>query len=466
MVMTCVHGLPGGGRRATTRRATTRRATTVTAALAFCCMLAAATAGPARAQSFPVESFTLENGLKVLLQPDHSVPSLCFGIVFHAGGKNERPGITGISHLFEHMMFNGSAKFAPKQFDHIIEAGGGYSQGFTTSDVTLYYEECNPDLLPKVIEMEADRVRALKIDNENLEQERGIVKEERRVSVEDSPRSKLDEEFRAAAFDAHPYGWPVVGWMKDLDNISLEDCQSYFRTYYAPNNAVICLTGDFEPKEARPMIEAAFSDIPSQAPPDSVTESEDAQLGERRIETLLPAEQPAVVAGYHIVGRRHPDFLAYDLLSNVLGAGESSRLHQALVYESEVASEVSASVDATEDPGLLTIWADVSPGRTADQALAAIDSVIATLVAEGVGAEEVDKARSQTQTSLVRQLVTNENRTINLLFFQVLDGDYRRLFTIMSDYDKVTADDVTRVAREGLVPSNRTVATLVPKEES
>jgi predicted Zn-dependent peptidase len=420
--------------------------------------------GTGFAQNFPVQTFTLNNGLKVLMQPDRSVPSICLAVVFHAGGKNERPGITGISHLFEHMMFNGSAKYEPKQFDHIIEAGGGYSQGFTTSDMTMYYEEFNPDLLPKVIDMEADRMRALKIDTENLEQERGIVKEERRVSVDDSPRSKLDEELRAAAFDAHPYGSPVVGWMRDLDNIQVHDCRTYFRTYYAPNNAILCLTGDFDPKTARPLIETAFRDIPSQAPPAQVVQSEDAQLGERRIEVTVPAEQPAVVAAYHIVPRSHPDFLAYDLLSNILGAGESSRLHQALVYERELASEVSAFVDPFEHAGLLTIWTDVSPGRTAAEALAGVDSVLAQLVAGGIQPEEVDKARSQAQTSLVHRLETNENRTVSLLEFELLEGDYKRLFTIMADYDKVKAEDVSRVARECLSPQNRTIAVLVPKE--
>jgi predicted Zn-dependent peptidase len=404
--------------------------------------------------------------LKVLMQPDSSVPSICFGIVFHAGGKNERPGITGISHLFEHMMFNGSAKYQPKQFDHIIEAGGGYSQGFTTSDITLYYEEFNPDLLAKVLDMEADRVRALKVDTENVEQERGIVKEERRVSVEDSPRAKLDEELRAVAFDGHPYGWPVVGWPADLDSISVGDCQAYFRTYYAPNNAILCLTGDFNPKTARPMIEAAFAGIPSQSPPPPVLMSEDPQLGERRMEVVLQAEQPAVVVAYHMVARRHPDYLAYDLLSNVLGVGESSRLHQALVYEAQVASGIYAYVDGVEHPGLLILAADVSPERRPAEALAAIDSVVAGVIAKGVTAKEVDKARNQAQTGLVQRLATNETRTISLLEFEVLEGDYRRLFTIMKDYDKVTAEDVTRVARECLVPSNRTIAVLVPKEAS
>ena len=445
------------------RRSERRRL--IARALALSLVLAAP-GRAALAQTFPVETFTLPNGLKALLQPDPTVPSLCLGVVFHAGSKNERPGITGISHFFEHMMFNGSAKYAPKQFDHILEGGGGYSQGFTTEDFTLYYEEFNPDLLPKALDMEADRMRALKIDDENLEQERGVVKEERRLRVDNSPRSKMYEQLKAVAYTAHPYSWPVIGWMSDIDHIALADCKAYFHTYYAPDNAVLCLTGDFIPAKARPLIEAAFGDIPAHEPPPPVTTVEEPQLGERRLVVRIPAEQPAVVAAYHMVGRRDPDYLAYDLLSNVLGAGESSRLHQALVYDAQVASSVQAFVDGNEHPGLLYIWADVSPGKTPDAVLAGIDSVVAKFAAEGAAPAEVDKARNQTQTALVGQLTTNENRTISLLRSAVLDGDYRRVFTIMGEYDKVTADDVTRVGRACLTPENRSVAVLLPEDES
>jgi predicted Zn-dependent peptidase len=454
-----------------TRVSTSRpggRAISILAALlvALAAILVAAPGDPASAQSFPVESFTLENGLQILLQPDRTVPSLCLAIVYRTGGKNERPGITGISHLFEHMMFNGSAKYPPKQFDQILEAGGGYSNAYTTEDMTLYYDEFNPELLVQVLDMEADRMRSLKIDSENLEQERGIVMEERRVRVENSPRRRLYEELKAVAFDAHPYGNPVLGWMTDLEQISVADCQGYFQTYYAPNNAVLCLAGDFEPKAVRPLIEAAFNEIPRQAQPTPVAESEEPQLGERYLEVVLPAEQAAVIAAYHMVGRQHADYLAYDLLSNVLGFGESSRLHQSLVYDSEVASSATAFIDGTEHPGLLFIWADVNPGKTSEEVLAAVDSVAAKILTEGVTDAEIEKARNQALSSHVRGLTTNQNRAEELLTYAALEGDHRRLFNVFEAYDQVTAEDVNRVAHECLASTNRTVAVLVPEEES
>jgi zinc protease len=421
---------------------------------------------PSRAQEFPVERDSLANGLDILLAPDHTVPSVCLSVVYHAGSKNERPGITGMAHLFEHMMFNGSAKYAPKQFDHILEGGGGYSNAFTTKDFTLYFEEFNSDLLPKAIDMEADRMRALKLDSENLEQERGIVAEERRMRVDDVPRSKLFEELEAVAFDSHPYGQPVIGWMTDIKNIPLQSCKDFFRTYYAPNNAILCLTGDFDPATVRPLLKQAFGDIPAQAPPAKVLESEDPQSGERRLTVELPAEQPAVAASYHMVARRDPDYLAYDLLARILGGGESSRLFRDLVYDQQVASDVASWIDESEQPGLLSVWADVIPGKSPDLVIARIDSVAAAIARTGVSAEEVDKARNQALSGLARQLTTNNDRAISLLIAELLDGGYEKVFRMSKDYDRITAADVTRVARTALVPTNRTIGILIPKADT
>jgi len=428
--------------------------------------LLAALPSPGAAQEFPVERDSLSNGMRVLLVPDHTVPSICLGVIFHAGSKNERPGITGIAHLFEHMMFNGSTKYAPKQFDHILEGGGGYSNAFTTKDFTCYFEEFNSDLLEQAIDMEADRIRALKLDSENLEQERGIVAEERRMRVDDIPRAKLNEEVEAVAFDSHPYGQPVIGWMTDIQHIPLASSKDFFRTYYAPNNAVLCLAGDFDPAKARALIKQHFGDIPAQSPPAAVLESEDPQSGERRLTVSLPAEQPAINIAYHMVARRDRDYLAYDLLARILGGGESSRLFRDLVYEKQVASGADAWIDESEQPGLLSFWVDVIPGKTPEEAIARVDSVIATLQKSGVTAAEVDKARNQALTGLARSLTTNNDRTIQLLIAELIDGDYRRVFTLAKDYDRLTAADVTRIARTTLAPQNRTIGILIPKADT
>ncbi|HWN81962.1 MAG TPA: pitrilysin family protein, partial [Candidatus Udaeobacter sp.] len=286
------------------------------------------------------------------------------------------------------------------------------------------------------------------------------------MRVDDVPRAKLNEEVEAVAFDSHPYGQPAIGWMTDIQHVTLESCKDFFRTYYAPNNAVLCLAGDFDPASARTQIRKAFGDIPRQPPPPPVLESEDPQSGERRLTVSLPAEQPAINLTYHMVPRRDPDYLAYELLARILGGGESSRLFRDLVYEKQVATGADAWIDESEQPGLISFWVDVLPGKSPEEAIARVDSVIATLQKSGVNAAEVDKARNQALSNLARQLTTNNDRAIQLLIAELIDGDYRRVFKLAKEYDRVTAADVTRIARKSLVPENRTVGILIPKTET
>ncbi|MEP6756795.1 MAG: pitrilysin family protein, partial [Chthonomonadales bacterium] len=210
----------------------------------FCLILSLVTLIPclslAQSKMF-VKKITLRNGLVVLALEDHTVPSVAFYTYYRVGSRNERPGITGLSHLFEHMMFNGSAKYKPKQFDQLIEGGGGYSNAFTSYDSTEYQEEFSSSTLDTVLRLEADRMRALKLDTANIEQERGIVREERRMRVDNSVEGAMSEILGNNAFVAHSYRWDVVGFMKDLDTVRLEDAQDYFKTYYAPNNAIVCV---------------------------------------------------------------------------------------------------------------------------------------------------------------------------------------------------------------------------------
>jgi predicted Zn-dependent peptidase len=270
----------------------------------------------------------------------------------------------------------------------------------------------------------------------------------------------------AVAFDSHPYSQPVIGWMSDINGISVEDCKNFFRTYYAPNNAILCVVGDFDPKMVRPLLKTAFGDIPAQTPPAPVLESEDPQTGERRLTVEAPAEQPAVAVSYHMGARRDPDFLTYDLLSSILGAGESSRLFRDLVYDHQVASGAAAWIDGTEHPGLLTVWADVIPGKTPEEVIARIDSVVQELVTKGVTKDELDKARNQALASQARQLTTNGDRAVMLLMTELLDGNYQRIFRLARDYDRVTPADVDRVARACLRAQNRTIGVLVPKDDT
>lgn len=427
-------------------------------------LLIAGIALSAVAQSIDTKEFILKNGLRVVMVEDHTVPSVCFAVAFHVGSRNEHPGITGISHLFEHMMFNGSKNYRPTEFDKILEAGGGYSNAYTSNDITFYYEEFNPELLDKVLHMEADRMRWLTIDTANLEQERGIVKEERRVSTDNDVRGKMNEDLYAAAYVAHPYHNPVVGWMKDLDNISLEDAQRYFATYYAPNNATVFVVGAFDSKTLQPKMERLFDPIQRQRPPRIVNDAEPPQEGERRVNLHRAAELPAVAIGYKTVGVSSPDFYPLSLLATILSRGQSSRLYKSLVYDLEIATDVGAGMDEFIDQGLFSFYAQMQPEKTTEAAEAAIYKILNEIITGGVSEEELRKAKNIAQVDYVNQFKTNVGVANRLGYFQVIHGDYRKSFRVMEMYEAVSGDDIRRVVQKYFGERHRTVITLVPEK--
>jgi len=425
------------------------------------CLLSVA---PAHAQSLNVSRLRLKNGLTVLAWEDHTVPSVAFYTVYKVGSRNERPGITGLSHLFEHMMFNGSARFKPKAFDELIEAGGGYSNAFTNADTTEYFEEFSSATLDTVLQLEADRMRALKLDKENLEQERGIVKEERRVSVDDSVEGSMTELLWNSAFVAHPYRWDPIGFMKDLDAVRLEDAKAYFRTYYAPNNAVVAVVGDFHTKELFAKMQKYFGGIPRQPPPRPVVNAEPPQRGERRIAFHRAAELPAVMMGYHVGTFRDADDPALDMLSLILSHGESSRLYRRLIYEKQIATHVDASNESRLDPGLFTFYAQAQSGHTAAECEAEIDAAMEDVQKNGVTERELQKAKNVFRFSYVNRFKTNNGRAGLLAEYEANWGDWRQLLNDLPRHERVTAADVQRVAKKYFSKRNRTVVTLHPEK--
>jgi predicted Zn-dependent peptidase len=416
-----------------------------------------------RTQSFDAKEFVLGNGMKVVAIEDHTVPSICLGIAFHVGSRNERPGITGISHLFEHMMFNGSRQYKPTQFDRILEAGGGYSNAYTDRDITFYFEEFNPELLDKVLHMEADRIRWLTIDTANLEQERGIVKEERRVSTDNSVQGTMFEDLYAAAYLASPYRNPVIGWMKDLDNITLQNARDYFRTYYSPNNATMFVVGGFQYAALRPKIEKLFSAIPRQPRPRPLNNAEPEQRGERRIMVNKTAELPAVAIGYKTVGVSSPDFYPLSLLAVILSRGQSSRFYRTLVYDLQIASEVSASMDEQIDPGLFSLYAQLQPGKNVTDAEHEIYRVVDGIAQNGVTDQELEKAKNAAQVGYINQFKTHVGLAVRLGYYEVVHGDYRKSFEVLERFQQVTVNDIKRVAAAYLTERARTVVVLVPE---
>jgi predicted Zn-dependent peptidase len=414
--------------------------------------------------TLPVQRLTLSNGLTVLALEDHTLPSITYYTVFKVGSRNEHPGITGLSHLFEHMMFNGSARYKPKVIDQVLEAGGGYSNAFTDTDTTEYYDEFGTSTLGALLPIEADRMRALKLDRANIEQERGIVKEERRANTDNNVASAITEALWNSAFVAHPYRWEPIGFMKDIDAIRLDDAKTYFRTYYAPNNAVICVVGDFDTRSLFAMMRHDYGPIPRQPAPRPVVNAEPPQPGERRIAFHKAAELPAVTIGYHVGTIRDADDPALDLLAVILAQGESARLYRSLVYDKQIATSVSASNESRLDPGLFTFYVQAQTGHTAAECEAALYAVLDEIKQSGVTERELQKARNTLRVQFLSQFKTNLGRATLIAEDEANLGDWRRLYRYLPDRDRVTVADIQRIARKYFSDRSRTVVTLIPEK--
>jgi zinc protease len=433
------------------------------------CLIAIAACGvPAAAQEIRlnVVPYRLENGLKVLVLEDHGVPAVSYYTFFRVGSRNEQPGRTGLSHLFEHLMFGGTPRHGAGDFDTAIESRGGESNAFTSEDMTVYHESFPSEALPLVVGLEADRMAGLRLTAESLASEREVVKEERRASTDESLEGALFEALQATAYAAHPYQWPVIGWPADLDAITVADLEAYFRIHYAPNNATVVVVGDVKPDRAIALIGDAYKSIPPQKPAPAVVRNEPSQEGERRVILRRPAQLPAVAIAWHIPGTDSPDVFALDLAEVILGQGDSSRLHRALVIEKELATTVGVISDRRIDPSIFFLYAEARPGVEVADLEAAIHDQIAAFVAAGPGEPEVRKAKNTATVSLVRSLKTNSGKAEQIGMFETYFGSHTRLFSAPRDYETLTAADVKRVAARYLVPDNRTVGVLVPRPEA
>jgi predicted Zn-dependent peptidase len=410
-----------------------------------------------------VRAHTLPNGLRVRFLTDTSAPTVSYYTFFQVGSRNERLGATGISHLFEHMMFNGAAKYGPKEFDRVLESRGGHSNAYTSNDLTAYYEDFASDALETVVDLEADRMRSLRLTSDSLEQEREVVKEERRLRTENSIFGLMEEQLEALIFLAHPYRWPVIGWMDDIERITREDCEGFFRTYYAPNNAAVYAVGDLDPDRALALVERQYGDIPAGPRPAPVPLGEPPQRGERRATVRYPAQAPALLIGWRGPAARSPDAAALDVLQVCLAVGESSRLRRRLVHEEEVAVSVSISWGWRIDPGVFLAFAELSPGVSPARAEALLWEEIDRSAAKGVSAAEVRRAQALLRSSVLHELATHHGIAHALGQAEALLGDWREAGRSLEHYAAVTPRDVRRVAADYLDPSKRCVVVLDPE---
>lgn len=423
-------------------------------------LLIVSTGSVAQTRAEDVRSFILGNGMKFLVLEDHSIPNANMYIFYRVGSRNEHPGITGLSHFFEHMMFNGAKKYGPKMFDQTMEFNGGSNNAYTTEDVTVYTNWFPASATEVIFDLEADRISSLSIDPKMVESERGVVLSERSTGLENSPWRMLFENVQATAFQEGAYHWPVIGYEQDIRNWTKEDLEYYFRTYYAPNNAVVVMSGNIRYDEIKRLAEKYLGPIPAQPAPRPVHLVEAPQTGERRIVVQKEVANPYISIAYHVPEARHPDYYALNILSDVLASGNSSRLYSALVDKKMLVSSVFVSFGEAFNPTLFQINAVTNRGITTDSVESAVYEELEKIRQNGITETELQKIKNQKLIQFYNQVETINGKSNNIGTYEVFFGDYRKMFDAPAAFNKVTAEDVKRVAATYLKKSNRTVGIL------
>jgi zinc protease len=443
----------------------------ISRAAALLGVLSAGPAVPLSAQTLrvPYTTFTLPNGLQVLLHEDHSVPVVAVNTWYHVGSSDERVGRTGFAHLFEHIMFMGSEHVPTGEFDRLLEAAGADNNGSTTEDRTNYYEDGPGNALPLMLYLDSDRLGFLlpEITTDKVDLQRGVVQNERRQSYENRPYGLAEENILERLYPpAHPYHWPVIGSMKDLQAATLDDVRRFFQTYYTPNNATIAIAGDIAPGDARSLVQRYFGDIPrgpavtrTPPPPVHLTADVSAVLEDR-------VQLPRVYDAWHTVKAFADDDATLDVVANVLAGGRSSRLYRRLVYDLQIATDVVAFQDGTRIDGKFEIFATARPGHALGELQAVIDAELRKLANGGPTAREVERARNTFEAQFLSRMERVGGfggKADQLNFYNYFVGTPDYFQRDLDRYSRVRAADVQRAVRTYFTGAHRVVLSVVPQ---
>ncbi|HEX8151435.1 MAG TPA: pitrilysin family protein, partial [Pyrinomonadaceae bacterium] len=410
-----------------------------------------------------VERYTLGNGLRVVLSEDHSVPVVSVAVYYDVGSRNEREGRTGFAHLFEHMMFQGSENVPKAGHFQYVFNNGGTMNGTTSSERTNYFETLPSSQLPLALWLESDRMRSLKVTQENLDNQREAVKEEKRLSYDNRPYSGAFLRLNELVFRNPRNAHSTIGSMEDLDAATVEDVQKFFRVYYAPNNAVLSICGDFDSEEARALVEQYFASIPSQPPPPPVDVSEPEEVAARSEVYRDPfAQLPALILGWKVPARRTPDSYALSLGTDLLLDGDSSRLYQRLVKDEESVVGISGGMGERRGPSTLWVFAIPKPGHTTGAIRATIQEEIGRLGTEGPTPEEMEKLRNTLLNDAVRSRQSTLFRAQRLAEYTLYDGDPHHFNTELERYLAVTPEQIREAVGRYLLTDNHSVMEVVP----
>ncbi|MFK7886617.1 MAG: M16 family metallopeptidase [Gammaproteobacteria bacterium] len=444
--------------RALGRQASTLRV--LIACLSACVLSVGEVALAADTGADTIVTRTLDNGMKIIVWPDHDIPNVALYNYVRAGARNEVPGITGLSHFFEHMMFNGTTSSAPGEFDRTMEANGGSNNAYTSTDLTVYQDWFPGSALEVIFQLEADRLANLSFDPKVVESERGVVTSERRSSVDNSNFGLLYEQIKATAFAAHPYQIPVIGWPSDIASWSIDDLRNYFTTYYAPNNCTLVIVGDVQPDAVFAMAERYLASISAQEPPPQVRTVEPEQIGERRLVLERSVQNPLVGVAYKSPPAAAEEGPALDLLASVLTDGESSRLYRALV-ETGVALNIDTFRQEGFDPGLMWFFMTLPQGSDTRAAEEVLYNELARIVRDGITDAELARAKRLSLAGFWRGLATINGKAAALGNFEVFHGDYAKLFAAPDQYAAIEAAAVQQAAAAIFDARRRTVGAVV-----
>jgi zinc protease len=394
-----------------------------------------------------VDRFRFKNGLELLACEDRSAPVVAYHTFYKVGSRHEREGKTGLAHLFEHLMFNEVEGRAPGEFDRKLEEAGAESNASTWLDWTHYNIAVPKDKLGLVVGLEAERMSRLVLRDPQVTSEKDVVANERRFRVDDDVEGSVSELLWATAFTRHAYRWPTIGWMKDIEGFTTGDCEEFYATYYAPNNAVIVVVGDFVEASMLEKVSRAYGGIaPSELPVENY-QAEPPQTAERRSEVTKPTPTEKVAIGYHGPALGDFDHLGLSLLVDVLFTGRASRIHQKLVRELEIASDVRAFVGPFRDPGLVELFASAREGHTGEELLSAIDAELSRVRSEAVSLEEIERARARTELGLLASLETVDGKASTLGFYEAVLGRPAAAFERLDALRRIGPSDLLRAAR-------------------
>jgi zinc protease len=411
-----------------------------------------------------VARYSLGNGLRVLLLADRKAPVLSYHTWYRVGSKHEKPGKTGLAHLFEHLMFNETKHVPRGQLDRLIESAGGETNAATWVDWTHYQSELPASELPLIARLESDRMQHLVLRKPQIDSEKEVVANERRYRVDDDIEGQVSELLYATAFRTHPYHWPTIGWMQDIEGFTPEDCAAFYKAYYAPNNASLIVTGDFDEEELLSLVQRHYGRIPPARLPRFDPPSEPTQRAERSLELRRPTPAPKLALGYRAPSFGDRDYPALSLASELLFGGRSSRLFARLVRDEELATDLHGSLAPFADAGLYEIWVSLRTGHALTDALRVVDEELRRLCEKRVSEAELRKVKNRMELGFLQGMETAAGKAEQLGFFEVVCGDAAGLFGRLNDLRAVSTEDVQRVARKYFDSRRRTRISVLPEE--